>query len=225
MSLPVRPFAGFFACASTALLLIALPVASGITEGMATPAALDALRGIWTRDDPAPRPESRGIESPIPDSPASTDTTAIAAEEGTEGRVTVQRRVIVLPHPSEMLGRWRVVAISRFAPDGGETEVEVTRRDAVVEFDGITASFAPCRDHAFAYRYTNDGHIEALRGSARSSDFGCTGKTPTDRDRADEIMAALASRPWLEKRDDGAMVMGTASREVKLVRPSRRLPA
>lgn len=137
-----------------------------------------------------------------------------------------QRRLAYLPSAQELLGEWRLVEITRFAPSGGYTGIGLSDVAGVLAFDGIKASFAPCPAFALSYRYTAEGRIEKIGGPNLPSErVACDALKQEWRGENMpvpwDVMRVLHDNPMVERVDANTLMMSTERFGVLLSRDER----
>lgn len=133
------------------------------------------------------------------------------------------RRLAFLPTVQQLLGEWRLVQITRYHEGGGMSGIGLSDVPGRIEFDGMTARFAPCPQYALRYRYAPEGRIEKLEGpSVPEQRRGCDALKESfagrDMPQPWDVLRVLHADPLVELVDDETILLSTERFGVLLTR-------
>ena len=121
------------------------------------------------------------------------------------------RRLGFVPKPGELEGKWRLLELTRYEPEGGYSGIGLSEVPGRIVFSGDRLLYSRCPQYALTFRWGEGGRIEKTGGDAPPHG-------PTDcrelRDAypvpalpgAAELLQLLHNDPWVERSGEALLV-------------------
>ena len=76
------------------------------------------------------------------------------------------RRLQFVPAPAELEGKWRLLELTRFEPEGGYSGIGLSEVPGRIVISGGRVSYSRCPQHGLTFRWGEGGRLEKTGGSA-----------------------------------------------------------
>jgi hypothetical protein len=133
------------------------------------------------------------------------------------------RRLGFVPTPAEIEGKWRMLGLTRFIPEGGYTGIGLTEIPGRIVIEGDRIGYSRCPQYDVTFRWGEGGRIEKIDGAAPQGNLrDClelNGPASGYRlpDPAD-VLALLHAGPLVERTRRGELVLSTGELGLVLTR-------
>jgi hypothetical protein len=124
------------------------------------------------------------------------------------------RRLNFVPTAAELEGKWRMLEVTHYLPEGGYAGGGLSEVPGRFVFSGDRLTFNRCPQYALTFRLSEDGRLEKTGGTAPAQDArGCkelSGPPPAPRMPGPaDVLGLLHSSPLVERTENGAILLST----------------
>jgi len=123
------------------------------------------------------------------------------------------RRLAYLPRPAELQGKWRLLEVTRYFPQGGYSGIGLSETPGRIVVTNDSIGYDRCPRYALRFALTSDGRLTKTSGAAFSQ---AVGDCKELKDAAEarlpppaEVLRVLHSNPFVEKSGDETIMLST----------------
>jgi hypothetical protein len=124
------------------------------------------------------------------------------------------RRLNFLPAPSELEGKWRMLELTRYVPEGGYRGSGLSEVPGRIVISGDRLTYNRCPQYALTFRLTADGRLQKIDGTAPADGArDCrelSGPPPgPEMPGPADVLALLHASPAVERTGEGALLLSS----------------
>jgi hypothetical protein len=124
------------------------------------------------------------------------------------------RRLGFVPKPAAIQGKWQMLQVTRYLPQGGYTGSGLSEVPGRIVITGDRIGYSRCPQYDVQYQWREDGRLEKTGGTAPPPEFRDCRELNGPRPGYElpayaDVLALLHASPWVERTHDGSLLIST----------------